>query len=118
MNITFIAVLACSAMFLDLESAASLINFGAYVAFGAVNLSLVFATIKYLRPAGRIGVLSGIALPSLGLLINLALWLSLDTNAKIVGIVWAAIGFVFLRVSTRMLRNPAPEMAEPDMGQV
>lgn len=114
-NIVFIAALACSAMFLDLESAASLINFGAYVAFGAVNLSLIFATAKYLRPAGRIGLFAGIVLPSLGVLINIALWLSLDANAKIVGIIWALIGLTFLLANTRMFRTPAPEMAEPDM---
>lgn len=114
-NIVFIAALACSAMFLNLESAASLINFGAYVAFGAVNLSLIFATIKHLRPAGRIGLFAGIALPSLGVLINVALWLNLDSNAKIVGTLWAFIGLAFLMVSTRMFRTPAPEMAEPDM---
>jgi len=115
MNIVFIAVLACSAMFLDLESAASLINFGAYVAFGAVNLSLIFATVKHLKPAGYIGVFTGIALPAIGVLINVALWLSLDTNAKIVGIVWALIGFTFLLASTRMFRTPPPQMADPDM---
>jgi putrescine importer len=117
-NVVFIAALACSAMFLDLESAASLINFGAYVAFGAVNLSLIFATVKYLRPAGRIGLFAGIVLPSLGLLINVALWLSLDMNAKIVGIVWALVGLAFLTASTRMFRTPAPEMAEPEMDEV
>lgn len=114
-NIVFIAVLACSALFLDLASAASLINFGAYVAFGAVNLSLIFATVKYLRPQGRIGVFAGIILPSLGVAINLALWLSLDTNAKIVGVVWALVGFAFLLITTRGFRVPAPAMAEPEM---
>ncbi|WP_309132616.1 APC family permease [Brevibacterium sp.] len=114
-NVVFIAVLACSALFLDLASAASLINFGAYIAFGAVNLSLIFATVKYLRPAGRIGVFAGIVLPGLGLIINFALWLSLDANAKIVGLVWAVAGLVFLLVRTRMFREPAPAMAEPDM---
>ncbi len=114
-NIVFIAVLACSALFLDLASAASLINFGAYIAFGAVNLSLIFATVKHLRPAGRIGLVAGIVVPALGLIINLALWLSLDANAKVVGIVWAIAGLVFLLVRTRMFRTPAPAMAEPDL---
>ncbi|RBP63613.1 putrescine importer [Brevibacterium sanguinis] len=114
-NVVFIAVLACSALFLDLASAASLINFGAYIAFGAVNLSLIFATVKHLRPAGRIGVFSGIVLPMLGLGINVALWVSLDANAKIVGIVWALVGLVFLLVRTRLFREPAPAMAEPEL---
>ncbi|WP_172169892.1 APC family permease [Brevibacterium sp. CT2-23B] len=114
-NVAIIAVLACSAMFLDLESAASLINFGAYVAFGAVNLSLIVATIKHLRPAGRIGPIAGIVLPTFGVIINLALWLSLDANAKIVGLVWALVGFAFLLINTRGFRNPAPAMSEPEM---
>ncbi|MCT2181948.1 APC family permease [Brevibacterium casei] len=114
-NIVIIAVLASTAMFLDLESAASLINFGAYVAFGAVNLSLILATFKYLRPAGRIGVWAGYVLPGIGLVINVALWLSLDANAKIVGVVWALGGFVFLLVRTRAFRVSAPTMAEPEL---
>src|SRR5699024_3159957 len=79
MNIVFIAVLACSAMFLDLEHALSLINFLAYVASGEVHLSVIFATVKHLNPAGYIGVFTGIALPPIGVLINVALWLSLET---------------------------------------
>lgn len=114
-NIILIAVLASSAMFLDLESAASLINFGAYVAFAAVNLSLILASAKHLRPTGRIGVWAGYVLPALGIAINLALWLSLDTNAKIVGTVWALAGFTFLVVRTRAFRVPAPAMAEPEL---
>ncbi|WP_257998265.1 APC family permease [Zhihengliuella halotolerans] len=114
-NIVFIAILACSALFLDLESAASLINFGAYVAFGAVNLSLIFATVKYLLPQGRIGLFAGIVLPSLGVVINLALWLSLETNAKIIGVIWALVGFAFLLITTRGFRTPAPAMAEPEL---
>lgn len=114
-NVVFIGLLACSAMFLDLASAASLINFGAYVAFGAVNLSLIAATMKHLRPAGRIGIFSGVVLPALGVLINLALWVNLDANAKIVGTIWALAGIAFLLINTRMFRTPAPAMAEPDM---
>ena len=114
-NILIIAVLASSAMFLDLESAASLINFGAYVAFGAVNLSLILAAYRHLRPAGRIGVWAGYFLPAVGLAINFALWLSLDANAKIVGTIWAVAGFIFLLVRTRAFRAQAPAMAEPEL---
>ncbi|MFB9398762.1 APC family permease [Streptomyces echinatus] len=40
-NVLVVGLIAASAVFLDLGSAASLIDFGAYVAFAAVNLAVI-----------------------------------------------------------------------------
>ncbi|MFC7743307.1 APC family permease [Nocardiopsis composta] len=104
-NILFIAVLACSALFLDLEAAASLINFGAFIAFAAVNASLIAAYFRVLRPAGRGGPIGWVALPAVGVAVNVALWLGLEPGAKIVGGLWVAAGFAYLLWSTRLFRR-------------
>jgi len=114
-NILFIAVLACSALFLDLEAAASLINFGAFIAFAAVNASLIAAYFRVLRPAGRGGPIGWVALPAVGVAVNVALWLGLEPGAKIVGGLWVAAGFGYLLWSTRLFRRSPLELADPDM---
>ncbi|GAA3066761.1 APC family permease [Actinocorallia glomerata] len=115
MNILFIAILACSALVLDLEAAASLINFGAFIAFAAVNASVIAAYLRVVRPTGNGSAFGWVALPSIGLLINVALWFSLEPSAKIVGGIWVAVGFAYLLWTTRMFRRDPIELADPDM---
>ncbi|MEW2291252.1 amino acid permease [Streptomyces sp. NPDC006743] len=111
-NVVLVGVVAASAVFLDLGSAASLINFGAYVAFAAVNVAVIGFWVRD-RRAGRSEARGAVAaalqvlLPALGFVVNVALWLSLDTPAKIVGIVWAALGVGILALRTGGFRRPA-----------
>ncbi|MER5996853.1 APC family permease [Streptomyces viridosporus] len=96
-NVLIVGFVAASAVFLDLGSAASLINFGAYVAFAAVNLAVIGFWVRD-RRAGRVEARGPVAaalqllLPALGFVVNVALWISLDTPAKVVGIIWALLG--------------------------
>ncbi|WP_129656891.1 APC family permease [Rothia halotolerans] len=113
-NILIIGVLACSALFLDLQAAASLINFGAFVAFAAVNLSLIFAYVRFLRPTGRRGLVGHVLLPAVGVAVNVALWVGLDAPAKIVGCLWVLVGFGYLLWSTRGFRRSPLDLADPD----
>ena len=73
-----IGALATTAVFLDLAQAASLINFGAFVAFIFVNLSVIFTYTRFERRGGWRAIVRGIVLPALGVLINIGLWLSLE----------------------------------------
>ncbi|MFD8612239.1 APC family permease [Streptomyces sp. NPDC059631] len=118
-NVLVVGAVAASAVFLDLGSAASLINFGAYVAFAAVNLAVIGFWVRD-RRAGRpearglgAAVLQ-LLLPVLGFAVNVALWVSLDTPAKVVGAVWAVAGVGVLALRTGGFRRPvrAPDLAE------
>lgn len=114
-NVILIGVLASTAVFLDLYQAASLINFGAFVAFAFVNLSVIFTYVRFLtdrRGHSRIGYL---VLPAVGVVINVWLWLNLEPSAKLVGLVWVALGLGFLLWRTRFFRAPAPALTGPDM---
>lgn len=111
-NVLLVGLIAASAVFLDLGSAASLINFGAYVAFAAVNLAVIGFWVRD-RRAGRAEARGPVAaalqllLPALGFAVNVALWISLDPPAKVVGIIWALVGVGVLTLRTGGFRRPA-----------
>lgn len=111
LNVLVVGVIAASAVFLDLGSAASLINFGAYVAFAAVNLAVIGFWVRD-RRAGRqqargpLALVLQLLLPALGFVVNVALWVSLDTPAKVVGVIWALVGVGILALHTGGFRRP------------
>ncbi|WP_439945841.1 APC family permease [Streptomyces sp. BBFR109] len=119
LNVLVVGLIAASAVFLDLGSAASLINFGAYVAFAAVNLAVIGFWVRD-RRAGRAeargpaAAVLQLLLPALGLVVNVALWISLDTPAKVVGVVWALAGVGILAVRSGGFRRPVrtPDLEE------
>jgi putrescine importer len=115
-NVLLVGVIAISAVFLDLGSAASLINFGAYVAFAAVNAAVIGFWIRDLRAGvpgtrGLVAILLQVVLPSAGFVINAFLWASLDLPAQIIGLIWAAVGVAILVARTRGFRKPVPTMS-------
>lgn len=106
----FVGVVSLAALFADLNTVASLISFGALVAFSLVNLSVIkyFLIDEKRRGAGamtRYGVL-----PGLGFLLTGWLWFSLSGLALIVGLVWIGAGLVYLTVLTRGFRRRPPEV--------
>jgi putrescine importer len=112
LNVLIVGAIALTALQLDLNAATSLINFGAFTAFAFVNLSVIAYWLRHRRGAALPGsVLAWTVLPGIGFLINVWLWLSLDRLAMTVGLVWAAIGAVYLVWLTRGFRRPAPEVA-------
>lgn len=108
-NILLVGVLATSAVFLDLSQAASLINFGAFVAFAFVNLSVIAYFLRSERGRHLRSVLTYLIVPGIGVVINVLLWLNLDMRAQIVGACWAAVGIIHLLVTTRCFSRRPPQ---------
>lgn len=108
-NMILVGALTLTAIpFVDYELAATVLNFGAFLAFMGVNL----ATIReyYFRHrGGQPGVFADLLVPAVGFVFCLAIWLSLPTPAKIAGGVWLLIGFSFDAVKSRGFRiQPVP----------
>jgi putrescine importer len=99
-----------AALFLDVTTSTSFINFGAFSAFILVNLSLIAHFVRH-RPQGALGVLGWIAVPLIGAIIDLYLLLALDINAKIIGVVWLVIGVALLAWLTRGFRQAPPQLS-------
>lgn len=107
-SLLIIGVVGLIAMFLDVATSTSFINFGAFVAFTRVNLSVVFHHVRE-RKAGRSSnPVTHLAMPVVGAAITGYLLTRLDENAVILGICWLGIGAGVLLVLTRGLRREPP----------
>jgi len=109
-NLVLVGVVGLAALGLDVSTSTSFINFGAFLAFTAVNLSVIALYLKrhpLVRPRGWLG---GVAVPALAGLCDLWLLASLDSAARILGAVWLALGILYLAGLTGFFRRRPPEM--------
>lgn len=103
--ILVIAVVSLLALVLPLDTVISVVSFGALAAFSMVNLAVIkfFLIDAKLRGAKAI-FLYGV-LPLIGFALTVWLWFSLSAEALIVGLVWVAIGVIYLAVISRGFRS-------------
>ncbi|GAA4141724.1 APC family permease [Leifsonia shinshuensis] len=108
-----VSVVSLLALVLTLDQAATMISFGALVAFSMVNLSVIR---HHLFPKGGRGRPStgewlryGL-LPAIGFVLTVWLWTSLTATTFIVGLSWILVGVVYLAVLTRGFRRRPPMM--------
>ncbi|MCW1244639.1 APC family permease [Pseudomonas sp. SAICEU22] len=109
-SILLCAVVALLALKLDVTTSTSFINFGAFLAFSLVNLSVIF---HYWIGAERKGLrelVLFLLFPFIGLAADVWLMVSLDHSAIYLGLSWLAIGVVYLAVLTGGFRRQPPEM--------
>lgn len=99
--IIVVAVIGCVSLVIDLLSIASIINFGALLAFTMVNLCVIKH--YYIENNMRKGkhIWKYLVCPLIGAIIAFVIWINLDSKAMILGLVWTAIGIIYLSVSTR-----------------
>jgi putrescine importer len=109
-NIVIIGVVGLAALFLTLAVSTSFINFGAFLAFTMVNVSVIVYWAKERRAGNRLNPFTYLVLPALGAIITVYLLFQLDVNAKILGLIWLVIGVIVLAIVTRGFRRVAPEM--------
>lgn len=106
-NVMLVGAVALSAVSFDLEMALALINFGALVAFSFVNLSVIAQF--YVREGRRHGWrdhLRYLILPLCGAATITVLWLNLELSSLYLGLIWAALGLLWLAVKTSRFRKP------------
>jgi putrescine importer len=109
LNIALCGLIGLGALFLDVTTSTSFINFGAFVAFTLVNVAVIA---YWLRHRGEgLNPLLYLAVPALGAVIDIYLLTQLDAKALILGASWLTLGIVYLVVLTRGFRRPPPEMA-------
>jgi putrescine importer len=98
----------CGAIVLSLvgdayEHAGELINFGAFLAFMGVNLSVIWHFGSRRREARR-NLFADVLLPLTGLAFCASIWWNLNGLAKTVGAIWFVLGAACLAVTTRGFR--------------
>jgi putrescine importer len=98
----------------NLELIASVINFGALIAFTFVNLSVIVHF--YIRQKRRSGseTFKYLIMPTFGALATGVLWYHLHVDAFIGGIVWLIIGIIYMLFITRFFKKELGSMDSID----
>ncbi|MGU3309701.1 APC family permease [Pseudomonas sp. M5A4_2d] len=109
-SILLCAVVALLALKLDVTTSTSFINFGAFLAFSLVNLSVIFHYWIGAKARGVRELILFLLFPAIGLVADVWLMVSLDHLAIYLGLVWLAIGLVYLGFLTRGFSQQPPEM--------
>ncbi|HFT1963324.1 TPA: APC family permease [Enterobacter ludwigii] len=116
LNVIMVGIVALSALYFDLVTATALINFGALVAFTFVNLSVYnhFWRRKGLNKTWK-DRFHYLLLPLVGAVTVGVLWINLEATSLTLGLIWGALGILYLTWLTRRFRKPPPQF---DAGKV
>ena len=106
--ILVVSAISLLAIVLELADLASIVSFGALVAFSAVNLTVIKHYFVDAGERGGGGVFNNIVLPVIGFLLTMYLWSQLNALALKVGLIWLAVGFTWLLIVTRGFQRPTP----------
>lgn len=104
-NIVIVGIVSLSAGFFDLDFALHLVNFGALTAFFIVNVCVIVQC--YFRDGQKDGfknTMNYLILPFLGMLFIGYLWYNLEEMALKIGLVWGALGIIYLAIVTKGFR--------------
>jgi putrescine importer len=109
--ILVVSVISLYAVWADLTQLTSVVNFGALVAFSAVNLTVIKHYFIDAGDRGGGGFVNNLVLPLIGFGLTAWLWTSLSKFALIVGLIWLGLGFLWLLGVTRAFQRPTPVLA-------
>jgi putrescine importer len=100
------AVSMIGALTLHFQIVVELLNFGAFVGFVLVNLSVIRHF--YVREKMRAGkdLLTNLLCPLAGAAVCAYIWLNLSTRSQIAGFLWLGLGVLYLAFITRGFRRP------------
>jgi amino acid transporter len=98
-------VVLVGALLLKYEDAATLINFGAFLAFLGVNAAVIRAFFFRPPPGHQRHGFYDLAMPALGFLFCLWIWCMLPNRAKTLGGIWCALGILYTAIKTRGFRT-------------
>ncbi|MGV0993435.1 MAG: APC family permease [Mycobacterium sp.] len=105
--IMFVGMVSLLAIAFNLDFVASLINFGALIAFTFVNLTVIVYFAYRRREINGLGqIFRNIVLPTIGVGLTVLLWLYLSAESARYGLIWFAIGIAVLLWITRFFRRP------------
>ena len=80
----------------------------------ARDLAIIALYVKRDQQVHPLGVLIGLVIPALAAVCDLFLLWNLDENAKVLGLVWLAVGVAYLAYLTSFFQVAPPEMDFPE----
>jgi len=109
--ILVVSVISLGAIWFHLDALASIVSFGALVAFSAVNVTVIKHYFFDAGDRGAGGFVNNFVLPFIGFALTVWLWFSLSGFALVVGLIWFGLGFLWLLLVTRGFQRPTPVLA-------
>ncbi|MDH6351050.1 APC family permease [Brevibacillus sp. 1238] len=96
LNVLLVGTLMLAALYLDLLTATSFINFGALIAFSFVNLSVIAYFLRQKQEKRAADWWGYFLAPLIGTAFLAFLWGSLHAKSMILGLLWTFVGLVYL----------------------
>ncbi|WP_134704543.1 APC family permease [Ammoniphilus sp. YIM 78166] len=109
-TLILIGLIGLFAIRFDVLSAASCINFGAFAAFTMVNLSVIVHYYGKNNERSGSGLIFNLIIPLIGAVLNVLLLWSLDPMAKQYGMIWAALGLMYLVYLTKGFKQQPADL--------
>jgi len=110
-SILAIAAVGLIAIFMDVATSTSFINFGAFIAFIMVNVSVIVYWARERKAGRKLSPVLYLACPAIGVVVIGFLLSQLDIHAVTLGSIWLVVGLVILGITTRGFRAQPPQMA-------
>ncbi|MBL3681582.1 APC family permease [Leucobacter aridicollis] len=105
-NIVLTGAVSLLAMAFTLEIISAFINYGALIAFTAVNVSVIaWFAIKQKRYKTPKDFFSYVVMPGIGMILTGVLWANLHLDALIGGVAWSVLGLIYLVFLTKGFRR-------------
>ena len=111
LSLMAIAVIGLIAIFMNVATSTSFINFGAFLAFIMVNVSVIVYWARERRGGRSLNVWLYLVCPIIGVLVIGFLLTQLDVHAITLGAIWLVVGAVILAVTTKGFRTQPSELA-------
>jgi amino acid transporter len=109
MSTLFVAAIAISiGVIINLDLLTSMVNFGALTGFLFLHVSVVYHYIIKQKQTDGASLVKYLLMPLIGFAIIFYVWLNLQTNAKLVGLGWLAVGFVYTAYKTKFFKEKPP----------
>lgn len=111
-NLIIVGIVGLVALFFtdNILGGVELVSFGAITGFILVNISVPFYFIKKKGERGGKAIFNYGVLPLIATAICVYLWFNMAQTAKIIGIIWLAVGIIILAIKTKGFRTLPPEM--------
>lgn len=111
-NVILVGVVSLLAITPSLELISAVINFGALIAFTFVNLSVIaYFVFRQKRYKTSKDIFTYLIMPLLGAGTTGILWYNLHADALVGGVVWVAIGFIYLLFKTKFFQTKMADLA-------
>lgn len=110
-NVILVGVVSLLAIAPSLELISSFINFGALIAFTFVNLSVIaHFVIRQKKYKTAKDIFSYLIMPIIGAGLTGILWYNLQADALIGGMIWVAIGLIYMLFQTKFFQTKIADL--------